>query len=85
MIGLYVYLLELGNMYGWIELNVLNKIGKWFHVFNSNCEHEMEYMYRNPEKVTHSGFNENKDHYVQMNCFRVSFGNCVRMEIVRGM
>ena len=34
---------------------------------------------------THSGFNENKDHYVHMNCFRVFFGNCVRMEIVRGM
>ena len=28
MVVLYVSLLELGNMYGWIELNVLNKIGK---------------------------------------------------------
>ena len=34
---------------------------------------------------THNVFNENKDHYVHMNCFRVYFGNCLRMELVRGM
>ena len=61
MIVFYVYLLELGNMYGWVELNVLNNIGKLVHVVTSRCEHEMEYMYSNPKNVMHSGFNKIKD------------------------